>query len=158
MYGSFIWSLGQTVQFTSLLVPGSRAGGIIFGIFVQFAPTAFLYLASSFSSNKPDEQNQRLWWIAAFWGVSIFDGLTNLGARFDDISTIGLPNIGFENPEFAIVAQWMMIVMGVVLDFAIVFAEELLGNFISVFMDNLAALIAVGIVTGKLWIFKTNIR
>lgn len=143
IYGSFIWSLGQTVQFTSLLVPGSRAGGIIFGIFIQFAPTAFLYMSSSFDANKPNEQNQRLWWLAAFWGVSIFDGLTNLGARFDDISVGGLQTFGFENEQFAAVATWMMIVMGVMLDFGIVFAEELLGNFLGVFFDNLAAMITL---------------
>lgn len=142
-YGSFIWSLGQTIQFTSLLVPDSRAGGIIFGIFIQFAPTAFLYLASSYDQSKPDEQNQRLWWLAAFWGVSAFDGLTNLGARFDDISINGLQTMGFANEQFAIAASWMMIVMGVLLDFAIVFAEELLGNFLGVFFDNLSALITL---------------
>lgn len=143
IYGSFIWSLGQTIQFTSLLVPGSRAGGIIFGMFIQFAPTAFLYMSTSFNADKPDEQNQRLWWLAAFWGVSIFDGLTNLGARFDDISVGGLQTFGFGNEQFAAIATWMMIVMGVMLDFAIVFAEELLGNFLSVFFDNLSALITL---------------
>lgn len=143
IYGSFIWSLSQTIQFTSLLVPGSRAGGVIFGMFIQFAPTAFLYMSSSFDANKPNEQNQRLWWLAAFWGVSIFDGLTNLGARFDDISVGGLQTFGFENEQFAAVASWMMIVMGVMLDFGIVFAEELLGNFLGVFFDNLAAMITL---------------
>lgn len=141
IYGSFVWSLGQTIQFTQLLVPGSEFGGKIFGVFVQFAPTAFLYLASSYDKNKPDEQNMRLWWLVAFWGVSLFDALTNVGARFDDISIKGLPSVGFDNADFALYTQWMMIVMGVALDFAIVFAEELLGNFLGVFFDNIAALI-----------------
>jgi hypothetical protein len=143
IYGSFIWSLGQTIQFTQLLVPGSSIGGKIFGIFVQFSPTAFLYLASSYDKSKPDEQNMRLWWLVAFWGVSLFDALTNVGARFDDISIKGLPSAGFDNADFAMITQWMMIVMGVALDFAIVFAEELLGNFLGVFFDNIAALIVL---------------
>jgi len=143
IYGSFVWSLGQTIQFTQLLVPGSEFGGKIFGVFVQFAPTAFLYLASSYDKSKPDEQNMRLWWLVAFWGVSLFDALTNVGARFDDISIKGLPSVCFDNADFAVYTQWMMIVMGVALDFAIVFAEELLGNFLGVFFDNVAALITL---------------
>lgn len=139
-YLSFIWSLGQTIQFTSLLVT-DRSAGIVVGLVVQFSPTAFLYMSTSYDKNKPDEQNMRLWWLAAFWGVSLFDGITNLGARFDDLSITGMQTSGFQNEQFAIVVQWLMIIMGVALDFAIVFGEELLGNMIGVFFDNLSALI-----------------
>jgi len=139
-YLSFVWSLGQTIQFTSLLVTDQSAG-IVLGLVVQFSPTAFLYMSTSYDQSKPSEQNMRLWWLAAFWGVSIFDGITNLGARFDDLSITGMNTAGFQNEQFAIVVQWLMIIMGVALDFAIVFGEELLGNMIGVFFDNLSALI-----------------
>ncbi len=152
IYASFWWSLGQTIQFTSILVPGSRGlgfisdypvAGVVFGIFIQFSPTACLYMASAFNANDPKEQNSRLLWLGAFWGISLFDGLTNLGARLDDISVQGLPSFGFENQQFAQYAQIMMTVMGVILDFAIVFAEELLGHWLGVFFDNLSALITL---------------
>lgn len=140
IYGSFFWSLEQTIRITNLIVEEGWPG-IVFGIIVQFSPTAFLYMASSFNPNDKKEQNQRMMWLAAFWGMSLFDGFTNLGARLDRISMDTTPPLGFTNPTYAVAAEWVAIGLGVILDFAIVFAEELLGHIISVFFDNLSALI-----------------
>jgi len=75
--------------------------------------------------------------------MSLLDGVTNLGARLDRISVDTTPPLGFVNPTYAVAAEWVAIGLGVILDFAIVFAEELLGHIISVFFDNLSALITL---------------
>jgi hypothetical protein len=141
-YGSFVWSLGQTIRFTELLVV-DKTFGVMAGIAVQFLPTFFLYMASSFNADTPEEQNQRMWWLAAFWIVSGFDALTNVGARFDRASAGELPTGGFQNEEYQKVLTGLLVGGGILLDIGIVFAEEILGHIISAFFDNLSALITL---------------
>lgn len=119
---AFVWSLGQTIEFTQFMFPDDPNWGTVFGIAIQLGPQVFLSLAS-FSTG-----NMRLLWLALFWGFSTMDAATNIGARMDDFS--------FATGRLALASA-----IGIVLDIAVVFFEELIAYSLGVVFDDIAQLI-----------------
>lgn len=116
---AFVWSLGQTVEFTQFMFPGEERWGTMLGIVVQLGPQVFLALASYATGNH------RVGWLAAFWAFSAFDAATNVGARMDDIV--------ISDARVALATG-----LGLFLDIVIVFAEEMIAYSLSILIDDFA--------------------
>jgi len=134
---AFIWSLGQTIDLTqqALMDP---TWGVIMGLVIQLGPQVFLALASV------NVGNSRMMWIAAFWGFSVIDALTNVGALWNqyDIGTNGIESIGY-----------IPVIVGMFVAIGIVFAEEVIAYGLSILSDDFGHLIEDFGGTPPQWLF-----
>ena len=113
LYLSFVWSLSQTIKYSTLMFNGSAFAGILMGLFIQLSPNVFLMVSSRSSGN------QKILMIVLFFFFSVADALTNVLER----SRRG----PFDLTQAAINAHYL----GYAIDILIVFGEELSAIFIS---------------------------
>ena len=124
---SVFWSLENTIEFTTLIFPSEPNWGIVVGILIQYSPNVFLLLATT------SEGNQKLAFKSLFWVFSFLDAGTNVGARINGESAIGVTTNS--------TAYFMAQALGYMLDVGVVFAEELIGYFVSVVLHDIATII-----------------
>lgn len=133
---AFVWSLGQTIDMTTVALGGEK-WGYIMGAVIQLGPSVFLGLASI-----SDTANQRLMWKGAFWLFSGIDALTNVGALASQYS-LSSPGT-------------LHVIVGMSVAVAIVFAEEVMAFGLVILADNLARLWKGWGGTPPDWLFATS--
>lgn len=127
-YLAFVWSLGQTIAFTSTGL--DRPYDLVAGLVIQFGPQVFLYVASRTSESERGLAGipKRFWFMVGFVLFSALDAFTNMGARYNHNQANGIPfNITH--------------IFWYTLDVLIVFAEEVLLYGISAMSEAIADMI-----------------
>lgn len=133
---AFVWSLNNTISFTRSVML-EDPWGTIMGLVIQFGPQVFLALASTSSGSE------RTAWFGAFFGFSMLDAATNIGATLASIDA------GFQMNSIQLAVR-------IFIDIIIVFGEEMVGYGVSVIFHDLAELIVLFGETPPQWMFITE--
>lgn len=124
-----LWSLRNTIEFTALASTDGATWATLAGLVIQFGPNVFSYLA-----RNDDDGNKKLLWRSLFWVFTIVDAGTNVGKGL----SLDRP-IDITNEAAYQLARWMRLFF----DVAVVFSEEGIEHFVSVFFDQVADLVDI---------------